>query len=49
MYPGEVKTCTIENCIVEGFIDLLQTSGNTVGSVIFIITTVRQPSHLIST
>lgn len=31
MYPGEVKTCTIENCIVEGFIDLLQTSGNTVG------------------
>ena len=33
IYPGEVKTCTIENYIVEGFIDPLQTSGNTAGSV----------------
>ena len=33
IYPGEVKTCTIENYIVEGHIDPLQTSGNTAGSV----------------
>ena len=33
IYPGEVKTCTIENYIVEGHIDPLQTSGNTAGNV----------------
>ena len=34
IYPGEEKTCTIENYIVEGFIDTLQSSDdNTAGSV----------------
>ena len=34
IYPGEEKTCTIENYIVEGFIDPLQSSDdNTAGSV----------------
>ena len=33
IYPGEVKTCTIANYIVEGHIDPLQTSGNTAVSV----------------
>jgi hypothetical protein len=33
IYPGEMKTCTIENYIVEGHIDPLQSSGNTAGNV----------------
>ena len=34
IYPGEEKTCTIENYIVEGFIDPLQSSDdNPAGSV----------------
>ena len=33
IYPGEEKTCTIENYIVEGFIFPLQPSDNTAGSV----------------
>jgi hypothetical protein len=34
IYPGEEKTCTIENYIVKGFIDPLQSSDdNTAGSI----------------
>jgi hypothetical protein len=28
LYPGEVKTCTLENYITERFIDPLQTSAS---------------------
>ena len=48
IYPGQVKTCTVENYIYERHFDPIQTVGNALEST-QIITTVQQSSSSSST